>query len=67
MEAAEETNKAAVENLEDAQAAWQRETENCADTFQEMETTRLSLLRDSAWKVTNIGSACCVADDEVRT
>merc|ERR1712223_1100821 len=65
MEAAEETNKAAVENLEDAQAAWQRGTENCADTFQEMETTRLSLLRDSAWRVTNIGSSCCVSDDEV--
>ena len=65
MEAAEESNRAAVENLEDAQAGWQRETENCADTFQEMETTRLSLLRDSAWRVTNIGSSCCVSDDEV--
>jgi len=65
MEQAEEAYRVAAESLEETRSAWQKETESCADTFQELEMSRLTVLRDSAWKLTNIGSACCVADDEV--
>ena len=67
MEQAEEAYRSAADSLEETRASWQKETESCADTFQELESNRLTVLRDSAWKVTNIGSACCVADDEVWT
>ena len=36
------------------------------DTFQELESSRLRVLRDSAWCLTNIGSASCVGDDQVE-
>eukprot|EP00090_Calanus_glacialis_P014141 TRINITY_DN2281_c0_g1_i1.p1 TRINITY_DN2281_c0_g1~~TRINITY_DN2281_c0_g1_i1.p1 ORF type:complete len:554 (-),score=87.29 TRINITY_DN2281_c0_g1_i1:284-1945(-) len=65
MEQAEEAYRSAAVSLEETRALWQKETESCVDTFQELESSRLTVLRDSAWKVTNIGSACCVADDEV--
>ena len=67
MEQAEEAYRSAAVSLEETRALWQKETESCVDTFQELESSRLTVLRDSAWKVTNIGSACCVADDEVWT
>ena len=43
----------------------QSETEAAADTFQGVCLARLRVLRDSAWMATNIGSACCVAEDGV--
>ena len=36
------------------------------DTFQDLESSRLRVLRDSAWCLTNIGSASCVSDDQVE-
>ena len=54
-----------LQGLEDSRAAWQRETVTCCDTFQDLESSRLALLRDSAWRVANIASSCCVSDDEV--
>ena len=65
MDQAEEAYRAAAESLEESRASWKKETETCANTFQELEMSRLTVLRDSAWKVSNIGSACCVGDDEV--
>ena len=36
------------------------------ETFQDLESSRLRVLRDSAWCLTNIGSASCVGDDQVE-
>jgi len=64
MEQAEEAYRSAAFNLEETRALWQKETESCMDTFQELESSRLRVLRDSAWCLTNIGSASCVGDDQ---
>lgn len=65
MEQAEEAYKTASTVMEETRSSWQEETENCAEKLQQIETARLATLRDSAWKLTNIGSAYCVADDEM--
>ena len=59
-------SRTAVSSLEETRALWQKETESCMDTFQELEWSRLRVLRDSAWCLTNIGSASCVGDDQVE-
>ena len=66
MEQAEEAYKTASAAMEETRSSWQEETEKSAEKLQQIETVRLATLRDSAWKLTNIGSACCVADDEVE-
>jgi len=65
MDQAEEQYRSSVSSLEETRDSWQKETESCLDILQELESSRLSVLRDSAWRVSNIGSAYCVADDEV--
>jgi len=67
MEQSEEAYKTASTVMEETRSSWQEETEKCAEKLQQIETARLATLRDSAWKLTNIGSAYCVADDEVKS
>jgi len=64
MESAETAYRGSVDYLEEVRERWEKQTEMAADTFQDLETVRLTLLRDSVWKLSNILSSTCVADDE---
>ena len=65
LEQSEEVYRQAVEALEEIRGLWKTETETCLDLFQDISSSRLRLLRDTAWVVSNIGSATCVKDDGV--
>jgi len=65
MESAETAYRGSVDYLEEVREQWINETAEAANTFQVLECGRLSLLRDSVWKLTNILSTSCVADDQV--
>ncbi|XP_023332653.1 proline-serine-threonine phosphatase-interacting protein 1 [Eurytemora carolleeae] len=65
MESAETAYRGSVDYVEEVREQWEKETELAADILQDLEQRRLSVLRDSVWKLSNILSATCVADDEV--
>ena len=65
LEQSEEQYRQAVDALEEVRAQWQAETEACLDLFQDISSSRLRVLRDTAWLASNIGSAACVSDDAV--
>ena len=65
LEQSEELYRQAVEAVEEVRLSWLAETETCAGLFEDLSTSRLKVLRDSAWLSSNIGSAACVLDDSV--
>lgn len=63
LDVSESTYQSSVSAVEEARQAWEKETERTLLAFQCMEEERLASVRESLWRVTNMGSLAAVADD----
>ncbi|XP_028399506.1 proline-serine-threonine phosphatase-interacting protein 2-like [Dendronephthya gigantea] len=64
VENADANYQSTVRALEESRKEWEREMTTCCNTFQELETERISFLRNSMWTYTNLGSTNCVRVDQ---
>eukprot|EP00049_Salpingoeca_infusionum_P012258 m.223067 g.223067 ORF g.223067 m.223067 type:complete len:356 (-) comp15136_c0_seq2:964-2031(-) len=63
-EQADKAYHATVQQLEQARKLWEKEMEQCAQYFQEMEEERIDMTRRKLWLYANIASECTVIADQ---
>jgi len=64
LRAAEGAYRASAEEAEAARQLWEEKTEEAFDSAQSTEEKRTGLLLHSLWKVANVVSSACVAEDD---
>ncbi|KAL3858218.1 hypothetical protein ACJMK2_012816 [Sinanodonta woodiana] len=64
MEQADQSYRAALENLERVRQYWENDMEVVCTVFQDIEESRIFFLRDLLWRCTNVDSRTCVELDE---